>query len=363
MLPIAGNPRKRKHKRGGKSSYHRFVKSFLRRYKGAGLKGAAAAWSCKKHGMRGKWKGFRSKISKAGRRRAHAHVRHHRRRHKAVRARMGYGKKLVGAAYRAYGRLSELVYTGSATKAQSKRYENLKKREEAYQRKVAGAKRAHGSRQWKAARAAEDASLGYSHNPRRKRHMRHHRNPSAVASGIAAGFKPSNLTAALPIIGGAIANGLLRGMISSRVPMLAKGLPSILLGLGTAGLVGMAGGYVSPKIGKAMALGGGVEVLSELFVNLAGGKGLGYVDIDLGADWNGATLSDYADLRQAAAASSIQSDMSQYPFPMDPTQIVLPGGPMEQHGAQHPAMAQHAPQMTQQAAVASAMHDYDISSM
>ena len=371
MIPVFANPGKRKKKR--------------KRYHGGGI-----ARACRKHGMKGRWRktsrrrrkihGYAKRLAKA----IHA-------RHKTHRRKWAFGKRLAGAAYKAYGKLSELVYRGEATPAQKKRLASLAKKEAAYQKARARGHALVARRRAKHAGMYDYSSSGSGggfsmpavyNNPRRRHMRRHHRfNPPTAAAGITAGFRPSNLIGVLPIIGGAIVNGIARRWVGSKVPMLSSGIPGIAAGIATAGIVGAAVGYIKPGYGQSAFLGGMVETLSEPFASLAS-KIPGLSGFEIDSNFTGGTLNDFADPNQVQNAVAAGEDMSQYPFPVHPSQVRAMHAPMTGGGApmrahmyhkgghpmhNHPGMMPQAaaPQIqpVEAGAVAATMADYDISSM
>jgi hypothetical protein len=109
-------------------------------------------------------------------------------------------------------------------------------------------------------------------------------NPArgGVVGMLTAGFKPDPLMKTVPVVGGALGNAVLSGMVGNFMPaMLQTGPGNLVLGLGTAGLLGAASGLVlSPRQAGSVFLGGVIEVVTRgvrqyLLPTLSGISGLG----------------------------------------------------------------------------------------
>lgn len=80
--------------------------------------------------------------------------------------------------------------------------------------------------------------------------------------GLLDAFKPSNLVGVTPILAGVIVDGLATKMLSDKIPYTKKGLGNIVLGIASAGVVGMLGRWAGRGLGKGMgnSLGDGLFV-------------------------------------------------------------------------------------------------------
>lgn len=97
-------------------------------------------------------------------------------------------------------------------------------------------------------------------------------NPPAMGggamSGTLSGFNLSNITGLVPILGGAIANGIIKGIVQPRLPsMFQRGIGGIASSIVSSGLVGGLGyAFFGPRIGAAMLKGGLIETGAQAFL-------------------------------------------------------------------------------------------------
>ena len=199
-------------------------------------------------------------------------------------------------------------------------------------------------------------------------------NPPDAGIGVLSGVRPRNMIAVLPILGGAIANGYVRGQLIPSLSFMPKvlksGLGNYLLGVGTSGVIGAIAGYFDFGIGQSMFVGGVSETAISAFAegyakrgtakgwlapvtpNLGGlfgmgeelegcegygcgeeieGLGLGPDDrfnMGLGPD-DRFNMGDFVSPGQITGAMEIPSQAGQYPMPAQAMQPMaqLPGGP------------------------------------
>jgi hypothetical protein len=88
---------------------------------------------------------------------------------------------------------------------------------------------------------------------------------SGALGTVTAGFQPRVIKKALPVVGGALGNAVVAGFVSDYLPgMFQDGIGNLAVGLGTAGLLGAASGYVlSREKAQGVFLGGVIEVVGR----------------------------------------------------------------------------------------------------
>ena len=109
-------------------------------------------------------------------------------------------------------------------------------------------------------------------------------NPPAGEIGVLSGVQPRNLVAVLPILGGAIANGYIRGQLLPSLGFMPnivkKGIGNYAVGVATSGIIGAIAGYFDPAIGRSMFVGGISETAISAFAeSYAGFKSSGVTGI------------------------------------------------------------------------------------
>lgn len=111
----------------------------------------------------------------------------------------------------------------------------------------------------------------YRTNPGRRR-RRHSFNPAGVISAAKENFKLGRIKEVVPVLGGMVANSYARSFISGYLPSVLQGKwAGMGVGLATAGLSGMLVNKVRPGLGNSVALGGVVQVMTELAMSFMGG--------------------------------------------------------------------------------------------
>lgn len=325
-LPVMGNPGSKKRRRKA------------RKAKRSGM----ASCALRLRGRSGASRSHRSKARKA--------IRAYKKSRKATRRK--HRKSL-------YTRYSDLL-TGGGGKHRERLMRKLKKRLDAQDK---GKK----TREYKKAARAEDRGLGYSFfgaNPRRRkmaRHRRHRKNPPSATAGLTAGLSNKNIVGVLPYIGGAILNGVVRGLVGKQFPAVNSGIPGAAVGVLTAGLVGWAGHQVNGQIGEAMLDGALIEVGTDAFDQIKKGT-FGMSGLwDSSSPFNNNVLDglgDYAMLRQADNAYQMGEGETQSQYPM-PT----PGAHAMHHGGGHVSPPPQMAHPDEHAEVAAVIADTDMSAM
>lgn len=164
-----------------------------------------------------------------------------------------------------------------------------------------------------------------------------------VSAGMFSGVQPRNMVAVLPILGGALLNGQIRGKwipaLTWMPNILKGGLGNYLLGIGTSGLIGAIAGYFNYGVGQSMFVGGVSETaisafaegwskksFSPLFPRMSGCEGYGCMGEDLegmSEDLEGLALGpedtfrmgDFTSPMQTSHALQMPSAAGQYPMP------------------------------------------------
>ena len=334
MFAILNPPKKGKKKaRRGKrklSPYNRFVKSFLKKHKGAGIAAAAKAY-----------KGGKS-VSKSMRR--HYGVKHASKRGKAahrgtsVARRVIAGtvcdmKKLAAARARYCGIRSRTgMVAGTASASPIRSVDYLPSAAERGYRSVANPRRRKGHK-------GGSKKHGLLHGFMSKL------NPGKMISmaapeqdGVFSGFQPKNLTGIVPIVGGFIANTMAQKLIADRGPSFVKGgIGSYGAGLASAGLIGALAGRLDKNVGQSMFIGGVVQTLQRIVSDVSE-KGFSALSLSGG-------MGDFPTPEQLQAASpgalpSVYTSLAIGPAQAQaPAIMTMPGvptvAPMAQAG--HPA--------------------------
>lgn len=164
------------------------------------------------------------------------------------------------------------------------------------------------------------------------------------SKGIFDALKPTNLVGVAPLFVGVIGNGLAQRTLASVIPYTKRGLGSILLGVSTAGLLGMLGRYASKAMGDGIFVGG-----------LVGTLGCAVQDVRQGGLMNALRITNMGDFSEpfgmgnftspGAIANAFQSEgtIGQYSLPNSNAQFIpQPGMQMPQT----PAQGQQARQMS-----------------
>lgn len=159
-----------------------------------------------------------------------------------------------------------------------------------------------------------------SYNRRHHRKHRRHRNPSLSLSkpvgALTAGFNFNVLKRAGVMTVGALGNTMLSGLVSAKLPSVARfggGVGDYAIGLGTAGLLSAGVGMLAPAYAGDVLLGGvfevGVRALTPLFDRFVKPmmNGLGdYLTVQNAASarpLNGmGNMGDYLTVQNAASA-------------------------------------------------------------
>lgn len=196
---------------------------------------------------------------------------------------------------------------------------------------------------------------------------------SPKSRGLLDAFKPANLVGVTPILAGVIADGLVTKMLSDKIPYTKRGIGNIVLGIGSAGLIGMLGRYANKSLGDGLFVGGVVGTLGCAFQAFMQ-DGLKSLSLS-GSAWSderfagfgGSAWSDErfagmgnftSPMAAAAAISSSGEGManSQYSLPAANAQFVAP----PQTPAQH--MHAHGTSDHDHAAIGAVLGDNDSSS-
>jgi len=89
-------------------------------------------------------------------------------------------------------------------------------------------------------------------------------NPGRLLGSVTKGFQPRVVMGTLPVVGGALGNAMLSGVVSGYLPdMLSSGPGNLVVGLGTAGVLGAGVGMLAPKMAAPVFLGGVIEVVTR----------------------------------------------------------------------------------------------------
>lgn len=128
-------------------------------------------------------------------------------------------------------------------------------------------------------RAAFSGGFNMARGRKRGRHVRRNAGLSSYMSmprrsggtlGLAS-LKPKailhNLTGAVPILAGVVADGMFSRMLGSKIPYTGKGIGQVALGLAGAGLLRMVGNYANRALGEGLFIGGVVGTLGCAFQN------------------------------------------------------------------------------------------------
>jgi hypothetical protein len=105
----------------------------------------------------------------------------------------------------------------------------------------------------------------------RRHGRRTRRNPGLVGNitgSVGQGFKLGNLTEGAVLVGGAVGNGALTGIVSRYLPgMLTSGWGSYATGLAMAGITSQLVGMLAPKYKRDVFMGGMLQVLLQVYNN------------------------------------------------------------------------------------------------
>lgn len=197
-------------------------------------------------------------------------------------------------------------------------------------------------------RAAFSGGFTMARGRKRGRHVRRNAGLSSYMSaprrsggtlGLAS-LKPRailhNLSGAVPILAGVVADGMFAKMLGSKIPYTGKGIGHVALGLAGAGLLRMVGNYASRSLGEGLFIGGVVGTLGCAFQNFMreGIHSLALSD-DLDGFSTGINVNSYTD-------QSFQG-MGQFVSPGQIQNAFSAGSTMPQYGLPH-ANAQYMPQ-------------------
>lgn len=109
-------------------------------------------------------------------------------------------------------------------------------------------------------------------NPGRRHRRKSRFNPAGAVSAFKENFSLGKIKGVVPILGGMIANSYARAFAGNYLPSILQGKwAGMGVGLATAGLTGAAVNAVKPGLGTSVALGGIVQVMTELFGSFFGG--------------------------------------------------------------------------------------------
>ncbi len=169
--------------------------------------------------------------------------------------------------------------------------------------------------------------------------------------GVFSGFKVQNLNGMIPILAGAVAQHVVTGIASRFIPMTKSGAGSIVLGLLSAGGLGVLAEKASPNFAEGAFLGAmtltGVKALAAVATQGVGALGLKGLDDRFDSHLDG--LGDFADPLKINNSLPTANTMSQYSLPspnavMQPMDdYVIQAGPNLHHQSMQQA-PQHQPQ-------------------
>lgn len=163
-----------------------------------------------------------------------------------------------------------------------------------------------------------------------------------------------NMTGAIPILAGVVADGMFTKSLGSKIPYTGRGIGQIALGLAGAGLLRMVGNYANRQLGEGLFVGGVVGTLGCAFQNFMRD---GLRSLSLSDDLDGFGYNDTINSNPYTNNSFM--GMGQF---VSPGQIAS-AFPSESTGAQYSlpnANAQMQPAHTPaQAASARRMSDYE----
>ncbi len=159
-----------------------------------------------------------------------------------------------------------------------------------------------------------------SHTMARKRRTRFNLGFSSPkrSGSIFDAFKPNNLVGVTPILGGVVLNGIVAKFLSEKIPYTRKGIGNIVLGLASAGGLGMLAKYANKQMGDGVFVGGVVGTLGCAFQNFMadGMKSLslsGAYDSFTDHGFNG--MGTFVSPQQVSSAMPSEGMISQYSLP------------------------------------------------
>lgn len=182
-----------------------------------------------------------------------------------------------------------------------------------------------------------------SHTMARKRRTRFNLGFSSPkrSGSIFDAFKPNNLVGVAPILGGVILDGIVTKFLSEKIPYTRKGIGNIVLGLGSAGVLGMLAKYGNKQLGDGIFVGGVVGTLGCAFQNFMT-DGLKSLSLS-GSDWHNSFtdhgfngMGTFVSPQQISSAMTSEGTIGQYSLPASNAQfqqLAPPQTPMQHHHA------------------------------